>query len=33
MKGSGYGICFDNFITVCVFEADEEVIGIRDTLS
>ncbi|CAD8054522.1 unnamed protein product [Paramecium sonneborni] len=31
-KDSGYGINFDNFITVCVFEPEEEVVQIKDTL-
>lgn len=25
-KGTGYGICFDNFITVCVFDSNDEVV-------
>ncbi|CAD8119514.1 unnamed protein product [Paramecium sonneborni] len=32
-KGTGYGIAFDNFVTVCVFNPDEEVLSIKDTIS
>ncbi|CAD8094163.1 unnamed protein product [Paramecium sonneborni] len=32
-QGTGYGIQFDNFITVCVFDPSEEVVQIKDTLS
>ncbi|CAD8142996.1 unnamed protein product [Paramecium octaurelia] len=31
-KGSRYGINFESFITVCVFEPDDEVVQIKDTL-
>lgn len=32
-EGTGYGISFDNFVTVCVFNPDEEVLSIKDTIS